>query len=202
MRFHLDGFTVWVVCFAVIASSPIAPLPLLFVSSPMSNDEVTDRRVNWQGRRQRIRHSNGHRPRRFGGLNGYAFVGPSPSLSRRISRTTSSDALRNSRKPRTTPERISGCTKMAVPMLHTASARGTHRDGNMSATGEGQTIASRTNTMAAEASVALLHRVSLCPHAIRVTSPNSKQCIRPGGVLDSAWRRNVLPAGTDTLLLN
>ena len=33
-------------------------------------DEVTDRRVNWPERRQRIRRPNGYGPRRFGGLNG------------------------------------------------------------------------------------------------------------------------------------
>jgi hypothetical protein len=42
----------------------------MVINSP--NDEVTDRRVNWPGRRQRIRRPNGYGPRRFGGLNGSA----------------------------------------------------------------------------------------------------------------------------------
>ena len=45
-------------------------------SCPMPNDEVTDRRVNWHGRRERIRRPNGAGPRRFGGLNGSTGYGP------------------------------------------------------------------------------------------------------------------------------
>jgi len=41
----------------------------------MPNDEVTDRRVNWQERRRRIRRTNGCAPRRFGGLNGSTRYG-------------------------------------------------------------------------------------------------------------------------------
>ena len=40
-----------------------------------SNDEVTDRRVNCHGRRQRIPRPNGHGPRRFGGPNGSTGYG-------------------------------------------------------------------------------------------------------------------------------
>ena len=55
---------------SLITSSLILVLPLALVPFPMANDEVTDRRVNWQGRRRRIRRPNGYGPRRFGGLNG------------------------------------------------------------------------------------------------------------------------------------
>ena len=54
----------------LITSSLILVLPLALVPFPMANDEVTDRRVNCHGGRQRIRRTKGYGPRRFGGLNG------------------------------------------------------------------------------------------------------------------------------------
>lgn len=80
MRFLLDGIAVWVVCLAVIGSSPIAPLPLFFVSSPMANDETQP------GLAKGDRLCGG-RYSALAGVTGWALSSANPPFPDRISQT-------------------------------------------------------------------------------------------------------------------
>ena len=72
----------------------------------LSNAEVTDRRVNWHGRRQRIRRANCPGPRRFGGLNGSTGYGP----PHHEGRESHEDRMRNPQ-----PARRSDCPPSCAP---------------------------------------------------------------------------------------